>query len=552
MPWLIKAAQGSVKIVNFMTKVKGRFWTGAAIAVISCTMLTSCDLRVKKPVIINPPISVATGTDANDTYPDETPSYSEAADSVHSDNPGVAEKTEMPVESSRPDDGDAVSKTNPDESNNPSASETPDSELTDKSGVQASAQINNSEQPSETSGNDTEDSFGQKTDTAKSPDVVSTATGLISENISGGKTNPPSSKASATAKVAPSHTPTPAPTSATQPKQSPVQETHSSNVQSIAVGTVEPVKKTPVPAPTPARNSAFYSESCSMTDYTKQALPNEKFRDEVTSLLASAANGSNISISTKTKTDIEAILYSHRYLTGVSTITLYSSGNNYTIGFSFDNPTKVSHYKSTLDWASKAVSKLGITKNTLKKDALEKINKYICEYVTYDYKKYEDYLATGKYDVDQDVWSAINSKSGICEHYAQMFMLICHKCGIEAYYEANYNMSHAYNYVVFGDGTRYYFDCTWNDSFETATFNIGSASYVGLNAAADGLWSGEPANTIKRFGNGLVCDKQGFIDYHSNLYLNKFSLLPRNEFISAHVGWSLGNKYYSYESHDYR
>lgn len=102
-----------------------------------------------------------------------------------------------------------------------------------------------------------------------------------------------------------------------------------------------------------------------------------------------------------------------------------------------------------------AIRACGITKGMLQKDAIAKINTYICNKVEYDYQNYAFTLP-----------AFFNQGKAICNSYAQVFELMCRSVGINATFVTGYaGEPHAWNAVTFSDGSRYLVDACWNDSY---------------------------------------------------------------------------------------
>ncbi len=110
----------------------------------------------------------------------------------------------------------------------------------------------------------------------------------------------------------------------------------------------------------------------------------------------------------------------------------------------------------------KAIDECGIYKGMLQKDAIVKINEWICNKVEYDYDKYNAGLTSNKLS------DFFERKLVTCGGYAQVFELMCRSVGIDAQYIGGFDgEGHAWNVVYFSDGSKYYFDSTFNDAYVT-------------------------------------------------------------------------------------
>lgn len=113
-------------------------------------------------------------------------------------------------------------------------------------------------------------------------------------------------------------------------------------------------------------------------------------------------------------------------------------------------------FDETVLLAYNACIDAGIYNGMSQKDAVIKINNWICNNMTYEINNGGSYIGftTGK---------------GQCKTYSLMFQAMCGACGIgcdyvigQAYTSGTWE-SHAWNRVYLG-GTGYYVDSTWNDS----------------------------------------------------------------------------------------
>lgn len=218
------------------------------------------------------------------------------------------------------------------------------------------------------------------------------------------------------------------------------------------------------PTPQPTIEPTPVAKKCSMIDYTKVAMPNEIYKNEVNKILSSAKNGVEIiDASTTTKIE-EKIFYSHKYLYYQLWYWVEEKNNTFVLYTEFpDKPSDAKEqYQKSMAWADNIIKELNITKETSEIDAVKKINNFMCNYFDYDSEAFEKAINENISLVEYCyLYDAISSKKLICEMYAQIFQLLCHKCGIECYFETNDTWNHAYNYVII-NGKRLYIDVLRN------------------------------------------------------------------------------------------
>lgn len=99
------------------------------------------------------------------------------------------------------------------------------------------------------------------------------------------------------------------------------------------------------------------------------------------------------------------------------------------------------------------LDELGIDSSVTQREAIYRINDYLCEFKHYNYG--EDRCG----DIDYSLFSA----KGVCHNYSIAFQMLCLGAGIECHYYSSKTMSHAWNKVYFSDGTYYWVDVCWND-----------------------------------------------------------------------------------------
>ena len=83
--------------------------------------------------------------------------------------------------------------------------------------------------------------------------------------------------------------------------------------------------------------------------------------------------------------------------------------------------------------AEQIVKNLGITHNTTQRDAIAKINDFICTQKSYNYN----------YERDVRLLASVERSVGVCQNYACEFQLLCLAAGIECYYYSAIDMNHS-------------------------------------------------------------------------------------------------------------
>ena len=200
---------------------------------------------------------------------------------------------------------------------------------------------------------------------------------------------------------------------------------------------------------------------CSMVDYTKCVMPHEQYADIISQMLAISdrfRTGSDIiyfgidSMDAYFASDDE-IQMSRRYYREFwfSTATKNSAGCFMTV--TNQQQKYFDQYQQIMAWGDRVVTELGVNEMTTWEDALDRFNLYLCDNMRYDYDNYSHSILVG-----------IEQKTGVCMVYSMMFQVLCQKVGIECYYDKNDTENHAFNYIMYPDGTKLYVDVTWNDA----------------------------------------------------------------------------------------
>ncbi|MBQ2184920.1 MAG: hypothetical protein II399_09815 [Lachnospiraceae bacterium] len=125
-----------------------------------------------------------------------------------------------------------------------------------------------------------------------------------------------------------------------------------------------------------------------------------------------------------------------------------------------------------ISWAGDVVKELGINKNMTQYEAIDILNNWLGDYMMYSYS-----------DPIHDPYQGLIEKRGVCMVYSILFQLLCQKCGIKCYYEVNEDLNHAFNYIVFSDGSKKYIDTTWNDPTLKKSPQYEPENYPRLTAA---------------------------------------------------------------------
>lgn len=218
---------------------------------------------------------------------------------------------------------------------------------------------------------------------------------------------------------------------------------------------------------TPVLSDASTTDRCSMKSYIMSAMPGE-YSAEVTDRLLKNVTSTSASGVPSGEYDpsliYEGLRTAHNYITRN---IAFSHGNGRVSVFTFSD-SDAAMMRSDFSWAEEAVNSLGISGSTLQREAIEKINAFICSKLRYDYSASQN----------SDMHKALSSNTGICQVYGQLFQLMCQYCGIECYYVEDKAHDHVYNYVIFSDGTRLYTDVTWNDAATKDHVEVENAGYT--------------------------------------------------------------------------
>ena len=101
-------------------------------------------------------------------------------------------------------------------------------------------------------------------------------------------------------------------------------------------------------------------------------------------------------------------------------------------------------------------------------DRVLAIHDWICENVEYE---------SGTNNSDQDIYGALVLRKAVCAGYAKSFTYLLDRADIESYVISGHAVkngktgeAHAWN-LIYIDGEPYYFDITWNDEGDCASYN---------------------------------------------------------------------------------
>lgn len=103
------------------------------------------------------------------------------------------------------------------------------------------------------------------------------------------------------------------------------------------------------------------------------------------------------------------------------------------------------------------LSDLGIDETTTQREAICRINEWLCANKDYDYSH-------DPYTLNNTLYYALTSPTGVCRQYAMAFQALCLGAGIECRYYSSGTMRHAWNSITFSDGSVLWVDTCWNDN----------------------------------------------------------------------------------------
>lgn len=111
----------------------------------------------------------------------------------------------------------------------------------------------------------------------------------------------------------------------------------------------------------------------------------------------------------------------------------------------------LSHFLAKYDIVLKAINSAGLYNGMNEREAIDKINKWICNHMTYNSNGGDEYVG-------------FETGQGSCHTYSCMFEAMCELVGIDcSYMTGDAGGYHAWNVVTIED-KKYYFDVCWNDN----------------------------------------------------------------------------------------
>ena len=144
----------------------------------------------------------------------------------------------------------------------------------------------------------------------------------------------------------------------------------------------------------------------------------------------------------------------YRYITNPFPYTAYKY-DDYSEFYCWASEKEYANQRAVYQRVEEILKELGIDKNTTQKEAIIRINQWVCDY------KY--YQSSDERDHD-DTYFSLFRQDGVCHNYTLAFQVLCLGAGIECHYYSSTEMNHAWNKVYFSDGSYLWVDCTWNDS----------------------------------------------------------------------------------------
>lgn len=194
-------------------------------------------------------------------------------------------------------------------------------------------------------------------------------------------------------------------------------------------------------------------------DYLKPTKKELKKAENLYKKIKSVKKNKNVIIANYTNKDYRIIeIVDAKYFPYTDLIV--GTGYNDTYGdylfITYKNCKKALNTNKMFDKKLKnIIKKLNINKNTTQKEAVIKINDYLCSIIAYD----EHIQSRNIHDSSLGV---LKTGKGVCHDYAVSFQYLAQYCGIETGYIYDDVQFHAYN-VVKIDSKKYYLDVCWND-----------------------------------------------------------------------------------------
>ena len=146
----------------------------------------------------------------------------------------------------------------------------------------------------------------------------------------------------------------------------------------------------------------------------------------------------------------------YRYITNPFPYTTYiTDTKEYAEFYCWASEKEYAEQQAVYQRVKEILTELGIDNTVTQKEAIIRINNWICDY------KY--YQSSDERNHD-DTHFSLFRQDGVCHNYALAFQVLCLGAGIECHYYSSNTMNHAWNKVYFSDGSYLWVDCTWNDS----------------------------------------------------------------------------------------
>ena len=218
----------------------------------------------------------------------------------------------------------------------------------------------------------------------------------------------------------------------------------------------------------PLLPTAMETDKCG-TSLLEKALPHAMIYDVMTGILnlyhQHPAQYSNESLYIMPK-DVhyikvqQALIGPYRYIGGQLPYAANQDGNIRVWYIpELDAKVNIAYQK-----AYSVLKELGINNNMTQKEAITRINNWLCDNKNYDYAAIDDISRR-----DTSIYNSMMGRKGICENYAVAFQILCLAAGIECHYYGSSSMNHGWNKVYFSDGSYRWVDVTWNDSENNRT-----------------------------------------------------------------------------------
>ena len=201
---------------------------------------------------------------------------------------------------------------------------------------------------------------------------------------------------------------------------------------------------------------SWMTERCSMIDMTYEVYPDEAYHEVSGALLNSLrtyVSPDEVEWIPSNGIEVNTLLSSlHVYHDPlISCCIPYTSSEKQAVSMFYISGAYAT-FQNIQSFADETIAFLHINRKTTIYKAVELLNDYLCDYFWYDHE-----------NLNRDYNVAIETGAAVCHVYSVLFQACCAKCGIQCAYIGDSSMSHAYNKIIFSDGTVRYIDVTWND-----------------------------------------------------------------------------------------